>query len=191
MTEYNSANPVEGLKFGQGSLLAALAVEYSNPATKATYEENLAAGKSESKAVIDSVLNAGTPEEPADDYSALMVPSGSALVGIADRAGYPVLSVPAGFGAQNSSTGGDPIGVEFIAGSWKEAELLADGYAFEQGMKARQTGPAYMQSVANPGFSGVPSETNQSMWRCLAGSSFFKPYECNAGEPGATPLGAP
>ena len=49
-------------------------------------------------------------------------------------------------------------------------------------MKARQTGPAYMQSVANPGFSGAPSETNQSMWRCVLGSSFFKPYECNAGD---------
>jgi hypothetical protein len=119
----------------------------------------------------------------------MMVPSGSPLVGIADRAGYPVLTVPAGFAAQNSSTGGDPIGVDFIAGSYSEAELLADGYAFEQGMKARQTGPAYMQSSGNPGLSGVPSETNQSMWRCVLGSSFFKPYECNAGEEGSPLLG--
>ncbi len=189
VTEYNSENPVEGLKFGQNSLLGALAVEYNEPTTKSTYEANLAAGKEESKAVIDSVLDNGTPSEPADDYSAMMVPSGSPLVGIADRAGYPVLTVPAGFAAQNSSTGGDPIGVDFIAGSYSEAELLADGYAFEQGMKARQTGPAYMQSAANPGFSGVPSETNQSMWRCVLGSSFFKPYECNAGEEGSPLLG--
>ncbi len=189
VTEYNSENPVEGLKFGQNSLLGALAVEYNEPTTKSTYEANLAAGKEESKAVIDSVLNNGTPSEPADDYSAMMVPSGSPLVGIADRAGYPVLTVPAGFAAQNSSTGGDPIGVDFIAGSYSEAELLADGYAFEQGMKARQTGPAYMQSAGNPGLSGVPSETNQSMWRCVLGSSFFKPYECNAGEEGSPLLG--
>ena len=33
VTEYNSANAAEGLKFGQGSLLSALAVEYTNPAT--------------------------------------------------------------------------------------------------------------------------------------------------------------
>src|SRR5882757_10638670 len=103
-----------------------------------------------------------------------MVPSGSSLVGVADRAGYPVLSVPAGFAVQNSSTGGDPIGVEFIGTSYSEAELLADAYALEQGLKARETGPAYMQSAGNPTFSGVPSETNQNMWRCLTGSAFFK-----------------
>ena len=57
--------------------------------------------------MIDGILKAGGD-------SAIMVPSGSPLVGIADRAGYPVLTVPAGFGAQNSSTGGDPIGVDFI-----------------------------------------------------------------------------
>ena len=50
-----------------------------------------------------------------------MVPSGSPLVGIADRAGYPVLTVPAGFGAENSSTGGDPIGVDFIGTAFSEA----------------------------------------------------------------------
>ncbi len=35
--EYNNANPVEGLKFGQSGLLAAEAVEYTNPTTTATY----------------------------------------------------------------------------------------------------------------------------------------------------------
>ena len=182
ITEYNSANPVEGLKFGQTGLLAAQAVEYANPATTTTYEENLTKGKSDSRAVIDSILNNGTPSETGDDYSTIMVPSGSALVGIADRAGYPVLSVPAGFAVQNSSTGGDPIGVDFIGTAYSEAELLDEGYALEQGLKARQTGPAYMQSAGNPTFSGAPSETNQSMWRCVTGSSFFRPYECNAGE---------
>jgi hypothetical protein len=34
----------------------------------------------------------------------------------------------------------------------------------------------------NPTFNGAPSQTNQSMWRCVAGSSFFKPYACNIGE---------
>jgi amidase len=113
-----------------------------------------------------------------------MVPSGSPLVGIADRAGYPVLTVPAGFGAQNSSTGGDPIGVNFIGTGFSEAGLLDDGYAFEQGTKARQKGPAYMVSPTfpNAGLSGAPSETNQSMFRCVPGSSFVKPYDCNPGE---------
>ncbi len=175
--EYNNANPVEGLKYGQGGLLAAEAVETTNPTTKATYETNLTAGQKEDREVIDSILT-------GDGDSAIMVPSGSPLVGIADRAGYPVLTVPAGFGAQNSSTGGDPIGVDFIGTAYSEAGLLDDGYALEQGLKARQTGPAYMVSTAfpNAGLSGAPSETNQSMWRCVPGSAFFKPYDCNPGE---------
>jgi amidase len=173
--EYNLANPVEGLKFGQNGLLAAEAVEDTNPTTTATYQENLTKGQTEDRAVIDNILQGG-------GYSAIMVPSGNALVGVADRAGYPVLSVPAGYAAENSSTGGDPIGVDFIGTAYSEAQLLAEGYAFEQGTQARQKGPEYMQSAANPGFSGAPSETNQSMWRCVLGSSFFKPYECNAGD---------
>ncbi len=188
--EYNKANPVEGLKFGESGLLAAAALETSNPTTTATYQENLTKGQSDSKAVIDGILNNGTPAEPADDYSALMVPSGSPLVGVADRAGYPVLSVPAGYAVQNSSTGGDPVGVDFIGAAYTEPELLAEGYAFEQGTKARQTGPAYQQSEGNPTFTGAPSETNQSMWRCVLGSSFYKPYECNAGDIESGLLGA-
>ncbi len=182
VVEYNKANPIEGLKFGENSLLAAAAIEYTNPTTTATFEENLAKGQTEDRAVIDNIINHGTPGEPSDDYAGIMVPSGSSLVGVADRAGYPVLSVPAGFAAQNSSTGGDPIGVDFIGTAYSEAQLLEDGYALEQGLKARQLGPEYMKSIGNPTFSGAPSETNQSMWRCVAGSAFVKPYECNIGE---------
>ncbi|HXB16764.1 MAG TPA: amidase family protein [Solirubrobacteraceae bacterium] len=175
--EYDNANPVEALKYGQAGLLAAEAVETTNPTTKATYEENLAKGRKEAQELIDGILKSGGD-------SAIMAPSGSPLVGIADRAGYPVLTVPAGFAAQNSSTGGDPIGVDFIGTAFSEAGLLADGYAFEQGTKARQTGPAYMvsETFPNPGLSGAPSETNQSMFRCVLGSAFYKAYDCNPGE---------
>jgi Asp-tRNA(Asn)/Glu-tRNA(Gln) amidotransferase A subunit family amidase len=174
---YDTANPVEGLKFGQAGLTTAQAVNIAEPSTTATYEENLTKGRNESRSAIDGILTSG-------GYSSIMVPSGSPLVGIADRAGYPVLTVPAGFGAQNSSTGGDPVGVVFIGTGFSEAELLGEGYAFEQGLKARTLGPAYMVSSVfpNSGLSGAPSETNQSMWRCVAGSAFFKPYDCNPGE---------
>jgi Asp-tRNA(Asn)/Glu-tRNA(Gln) amidotransferase A subunit family amidase len=130
----------------------------------------------------------GTPET-ADDYSALVVPQGSALVGVADRAGDPVLTVPAGFAAQNVSTGtgGDPVGVDLIGTKDSEATLLADGYVLEQNLKARQLGPEFMR-VANPSVSGAPSETNQSMFRCVEGSAFYKPYDCNPGEVGVDAL---
>jgi amidase len=180
---YNTANKAEGLKFGQGLLTAAQAVNTDEAAVKTTYEENLAKGRTEDQEVIDKVLTKGTVET-TDDYAAILVPSGSSLVGIADRAGYPVLTMPAGFGLQNSSTGGDPISVDLIGTKNSEGELLADGYALEQGLKARQLGPEYMR-ITNPGVSGAPSETNQSMFRCIVGSAFYKPYDCNPGEPGA------
>jgi amidase len=177
--EYDERDPLETLKYGQEGLLAAQAVETENPATKAAYEEDLTRGQSEDRAVINGIL--------AEGYAAIMVPSGSPLVAIADRAGYPVLTVPAGFGAQNSSTGGDPIGVDFIGGAYSEAQLLDYGFAFEQGTMARQDGPSYMLSATfpNPMLSGAPSETNQSMFRCVPGSAFYKPYDCNPGEPGS------
>jgi amidase len=179
---YNNANPVEGLKFGQDGLTNAESVDYTDPATTSSYQANLAQGRSQDRAVIDGILGSGP-------YSAIMVPEGSPLVGVADRAGYPVLTVPAGYGLQNSSTGGDPIGVDFIASAYAEPELLDDAYAFEQSTNVRTAGPAYMITPTNAStFSGAASETNQSMWRCVPGSAFYNPYKCNAGfmEPGAS-----
>jgi hypothetical protein len=91
---------------------------------------------------------------------------------------------------QNNSTGGDPNGAVFIGTAGSDASLLAMGYALEHGLNARSTGPAYMVSttVPNPTFSGAPSETNQSMWRCVPGSAFFSPYDCNAGDLQNRPL---
>jgi Asp-tRNA(Asn)/Glu-tRNA(Gln) amidotransferase A subunit family amidase len=169
--EYNKAHPVEGLKFGQAGLIAAQATSIGGEQT--TYEANLATGRTESKTVIDNALTGGRV--------ALMVPSGSALVAIADRAGYPVLTLPAGFGLQDSSTGGDPIGVDLIGTSYSEVELLADAYALEAKLEARQQGPAYMRigAIVAPQFSGVPSMTNPSMFRCTPGSAYYNPYDCN------------
>ncbi|HWF24946.1 MAG TPA: amidase family protein [Solirubrobacteraceae bacterium] len=180
---YNGSNPVEGLKFGQDGLTNADSVDYTDPAITSAYQASLAQGQSQDRAVIDAVLSSGP-------YSAIMVPEGSPLVGVADRAGYPVLTVPAGYGQQNSSTGGDPVGVDFIASAYAEPELLDDAYALEQATNVRTAGPAYMVTPSNAStFSGAASETNQSMWRCVAGSAFANPYKCNPGfmEPG-TPL---
>jgi amidase len=171
---YYGMNPVEGLKFGESGLTAAQLVNLTE--AKATYETELAKGKADDRAVIDTMLAAGT-------NSAIMVPQGSSLVAIADRAGYPVITLPAGFGLRDSSTGGDPIGVDLIGTKESEATLLADAYALEQGLKARQLGPEFMRA-ANPSVSGAPSETNQSMFRCVEGSAFYKPYDCNPGEVG-------
>jgi amidase len=152
---YNSANPVEGLKYQQGQLVEAAAVDLSDPAAAAAYEADKTAGKTSSAAVLDALLA---------DTDVIVVPSGNALVAVADRAGYPVLTVPAGYGT--GGAGRNPIGVTFIAGAGRESALLASGYAFEQAANVRL----------------APSWTNPSMWRCVPGSTFFSPHHCHPGD---------
>jgi Asp-tRNA(Asn)/Glu-tRNA(Gln) amidotransferase A subunit family amidase len=164
--DYNTAHPVEGLKYQQGELIAAQTVDLSDPTTAATYATDLAAGRTASRAVIDGILTNGTPADPGDDFDAVLVPSGHAIVGVADRAGYPLLTIPAGYGATDSSAGHNPIGVTLVGTAFSEATLLADGYALEQATHVRL----------------APSVTNPSMWRCVPGSTFFTAELCNPGD---------
>ena len=164
IVDYNVENAVEGLKYQQRELLDALAIDLSDPDVLATYESNKATGLASYKALIDGILNNGTSDDTSDDFEVIVVPSGNALVGIADRAGYPVLTVPAGFGTGNA--GRNPIGVTFVAGAFAEDKLLAAAYAYEQASNVRQ----------------APSFTNPSMWRCVPGSFFFLPHHCHPGD---------
>jgi hypothetical protein len=162
--DYDNANPVEGLKYQQGELTAAQAVNLGDPATQTSYNDDKTNGLASNKALIDGLLNNGTPADTTDDVEVMMVPSGNALVGIADRAGYPVITVPAGYGT--GSAGRNPIGVTFVGGPFSEATLLADAYAYEQATGVRD----------------APSVTNPSMWRCVPGSKFFSPHHCHPGD---------
>ena len=159
----NTANPEEGLKYQQDELLDAQAVDLSDPATATAYEGDRSSGQASNAQLIDDLLASG-------GYDAIMVPSNiQALTTYADRAGYPVLTVPAGVGAIPSGVGTtnrDPQGVTFVGTADSEAELLADGYAYEQGTKLRQ----------------APSVTNPSMWRCVPGSVFFTQEKCHPGD---------
>ncbi|GAA4157793.1 hypothetical protein GCM10022251_31780 [Phytohabitans flavus] len=161
---YNDAHPVEGLKYQQTQLVANQAVDLTDPATLATYTADLAAGKTASQAVIDTVLNNGTPADPSDDFDAVLVPTSNALINVADRAGYPALTIPAGYGT--GSAGRNPIGVTLVGTAYSEAKLLAGGYALEQATQVRL----------------APSWTNPSMWRCVPGSTFFTGQFCNPGD---------
>jgi Asp-tRNA(Asn)/Glu-tRNA(Gln) amidotransferase A subunit family amidase len=164
--DYNNANPVEGLKYQQGQLLAAQGVDLSDPATSAAYKADLEAGKSSNRELINGILTNGTPDDKSDDFDAVMVPSGNTLVGYADRAGYPMLTLPAGYGATASSAGHNPIGVTLVGTAFSEQTLLADGYALERATNVRL----------------APSSTNPSMWRCVPGSTFFTGELCNPGD---------
>src|SRR3954452_21181815 len=146
---YNAAHPVEGLKYQQRELLDAESPDLS------AYKPDKVAGQASSRALIDALLS---------DTDVIAVPSGNALVNIADRAGYPVLTVPAGYGSAGAAR--NPIGVTFVAGANGEAKLLAAGYAYEQATNVRL----------------APSWTNPSMWRCMPGSTFFSPHHCHPGD---------
>ena len=156
--DYNTANPVEGLKYRQAELIEAQAADLS------LYLSDLQLGKASSQALIDTVLGNGTAD-PADDFDAVLVPGGNALIGNADRAGYPVLTVPAGEGT--AGAGRNPIGVSFVGSAFSEADLLSIGYAFEQAS-------AYKRRA--------PSVTNPSMYRCVPGSEFFSGELCHPGD---------
>ncbi len=171
---YNFAHPAEGLKYQQGELLAAEGVNLGDPATASLYLANLGSGKAASQNAIDTVLNNGTPNDSSDDFEAIMVPTADPSVGYADRAGYPILTIPAGYGATNSGAGHNPIGIALIGTAYSESRLLADGYALEQATKVRL----------------APSVTNPSMWRCVAGSTFFTAELCQPGDLQLTQLGA-
>jgi amidase len=55
-------------------------------------------------------------------------------------AGYPHITVPAGF------TRGLPVGMSFVGGAWSEATLIGMAYAYEQASKRRRA-PAFPGSV--------------------------------------------
>jgi Asp-tRNA(Asn)/Glu-tRNA(Gln) amidotransferase A subunit family amidase len=149
IVSYNAANPVEGLKYQQRDLTASLSPDLS------ALEADTAAGKAQSAAVLDALLS---------DADVIAAPAGSALVNVADRAGYPVLTVPAAYGT--GSAGRNPIGLVFIGKADGDAALLQAGYAFEQATNVRL----------------APSWTNPSMFRCVPGSTFFSPHHCHPGD---------
>ncbi|WP_409266572.1 amidase [Massilia sp. BHUDP2] len=55
-------------------------------------------------------------------------------------AGYPHITVPAGF------TRGLPVGISFVGGAWSEASLIGMAYAYEQASKRRRA-PVYPATI--------------------------------------------
>jgi amidase len=133
--------------FGQELFLAA---EKKGPLTDRAYREALARNLRLSRAEgIDAALE-------ANRLDALVAPTvspawmtdlvnGDLYLGSSSTAaavaGYPSVTVPAGFAA------GLPVGISFIGSAWSEQALLKLAYAYEQATRHRRP-PAFAPSVA-------------------------------------------
>jgi len=94
--------------------------------TDAAYLESLSKVKSAARENgIDAVL-------AKDNLDAIVAQTSGSSWSIAATAGYPYITVPAGF------SGGLPIGVAFFGKAFSEAKLIRFAYAFEQLTNARR-----------------------------------------------------
>ncbi len=142
---FNEQDPVELSKFGQELFLEA---RNAPPPTDPTYREHRRTATDLARRSIDEVLSEhrldvimAPTNSPAwrTDYTAgdayVLGSSTPAAV-----AGYPNVSVPAGF------AGPLPIGVSFMAGHGADAKVLRFAAAFEHATHARKA-PRYLPTV--------------------------------------------
>jgi len=133
--QYNLDHP-QGRKFGQARFDQGAEVDLSDPEQLEAYEKLRDQGIREARARIDSVL---------DDHDLVAIVSCSATVGVGARAGYPSVSVPIGYAAENLR----PVSITFLGTRWAEPTLLPLAYAYEQASLLRRT----------------PEEINPSLFR--------------------------
>jgi amidase len=106
------------------------------------FEQSQAKGDLTDKAYLDALVKVkrSTREEgidavvAKDKLDAIVAPAGGATWSIAAVAGYPYITVPAGFGAD-----GLPVGMGFFGRAFSEPQLIRFAYAFEQKTRARRT----------------------------------------------------
>jgi len=133
--------------FGQEILISA---EKKGPLTSPAYQKALTTCRARSRTLgIDAVMTklrldalvapTGSPAWPTD------LVNGDHFLGASSTpaavAGYPSITVPAGFAF------GLPVGVSFIGRPWSEAKLIGFAYAYEQATKHRK--PPTFAATAN------------------------------------------
>jgi amidase len=118
--------------FGQELFLEA---EKRGDATKDAYLKALATIK---KATREDGIDAAIAKEKLD---AICSPTGGSTWGMAAIAGYPYITVPAGF------IDGLPAGMAFFGAAFSEPALIKYAYAFEQATKKREA-PKFLPKPA-------------------------------------------
>lgn len=138
LVAYNEANAPLMLKYGQARAAAAQAMDLSpDSADTARYRSDRARDLAESRDRIDAVM------AEHDVTALLFAGAGSAHIGA--LAGYPSITVPAGYEPTNRR----PFGISFLGHSWSEPTLIAYAYSYEQATHLRRP----------------PSEINPALFR--------------------------
>jgi amidase len=122
------------------------------PLTSAAYQKALTTCRSRSRTLgIDAVMTkfrldaivapTGSPAWPTD------LVNGDHFLGASSTpaavAGYPSITVPAGF------VRGLPVGISFIGRAWSEPKLISLAYAYEQATKHRRP-PTFPLTIKLP-----------------------------------------
>lgn len=137
---YNEAHAPLALKFGQARATTSQAMDLSpGSADTARYLTDRARDLAESKDRIDAVMREGS-------LTALLF-AGSGGASIGARAGYPSITVPAGYQAANRR----PFNITLLGQAWTEPALTGYAYAYEQASGLRQP----------------PSTINPTLFRCV------------------------
>ncbi len=113
--EFNKQHP-DKVKYGQNLLEASDAT----PGNSTAGIPNSQASRQSARAAIDSIFL-------QYDLDAVLSPN-STYVNVGAAAGYPTLTIPAGY----TGNGRNPIGLSFLGTAWDEPELLRFGYDYEQ-----------------------------------------------------------
>lgn len=112
---YNEQHP-DRVKYGQRLLIASNAT----PGVMEAGIPNREVTRATARAAIDSTFL-------RFDLDAVISPN-STYVNVGASAGYPTITVPAGY----TSSGRAPIGLSFLGTAWDEPELLRFAFAYEQ-----------------------------------------------------------
>ncbi|GGH45800.1 amidase family protein [Microbacterium album] len=146
--QFNIDHP-EGRKFGQVYFDQGAQVDLDDPDQLAAYEANRDRGITETRAAIDSVLE-------SHDLDAIV--SNSGTTGVGARAGYPSVSVPIGYAANNQR----PSSMVFLGTAWSEPALLSLAYDYEQAAQVWRS----------------PEQINPSLFRCATVEDAWSDAAC-------------
>jgi amidase len=150
---FNQAHAAVEMPFFQQEIFE-LAQATSGDESDPTYQQERATATSAARNAIDSAIAANhldailaptngpawvTNLQTGDDFTNFTSASGPAAI-----AGYPDLTVPAGYDAHNVL----PIGMSLFGGRFSEPTLISLGYAFEQATHARRA-PTFLPTLGS------------------------------------------